>query len=566
MKVCSLSLLVLAVTLQFSGVQLHKRFQDVMRHGRSSAPIGHHKRLHGWSPASNYWNEKLYPDWKDDDARWNNCWKGGKVVAHLTSDSPALTGSNVTFVVTLQFPRCQKEDENGDIVYDNCKNDSSVYPGSYVYNWTEWTNCSDWSECGNTTENVFPDGRPFPHHHNWRRCNFIYVFSTLGQYYQQTGGSSAILSLNTTNITLGVQLMEVSVYRRGRRQHTPVAKSSGIYIVTDQIPFYVNISQKNDRNTSDGIFIKDSPITFDVRIHDPSKYLNASAISYKWNFGDGSGSFVSNNPLTSHTYTLQGNFSLNLTVKAAVPGPCMPVPSSLEVVLYATPTPPAAVTTLTTGNTTTANRTIVPTTPAPTTPEENCTIYRYGYYNTTITIVEGILEVNIIQMTNIQVSMAGSEDSMVDFVIACQGSIPTDACTTVADPSCTEIQNTVCDKVTTTDQCLLTLRRSFSEPGTYCVNITLNDEASLALASTVVSIDGAYSTRTVQGVLIGVGFLVVLAIAVAILMHKRYKEYKPLERNVNGEGVGVYFNHIKAVLFSGNIEKDPLLKNKARVI
>lgn len=41
--------------------------------------------------------------------------------AVLTSDSPALVGSNITFVVTLVFPRCQKEDANGNIVYEkNC--------------------------------------------------------------------------------------------------------------------------------------------------------------------------------------------------------------------------------------------------------------------------------------------------------------------------------------------------------------------------------------------------------------------------------------------------------------
>ena len=48
---------------------------------------------------------------------------GGKVVARLTSDSPALIGSNVTFSVALQFPRCQKENEDGDIVYQQgCAN------------------------------------------------------------------------------------------------------------------------------------------------------------------------------------------------------------------------------------------------------------------------------------------------------------------------------------------------------------------------------------------------------------------------------------------------------------
>lgn len=94
---------------------------------------------------------------------------------------------------------------------------------------------------------------------------------------------------------------------------------------TDKIPLSVSMFQKHDRNISDSIFIKDSPITFEVKIHDPSYYLNNSAISYKWNFGDGSGLFVASGSTTSHTFTLQGNFTPNLTVQAIIPVPCKPV-------------------------------------------------------------------------------------------------------------------------------------------------------------------------------------------------------------------------------------------------
>lgn len=102
------------------------------------------------------------------------------------------------------------------------------------------------------------------------------------------------------------------------------------FFLAEKIPIFVSMYQKHDRNISDSIFIKDSPITFDVKIHDPSYYLNNSAISYKWNFGDGSGLFVASGATTPHTYALQGNFTLNLTVQAIIPVPCRPV----------TPTPP----------------------------------------------------------------------------------------------------------------------------------------------------------------------------------------------------------------------------------
>ncbi|MEE6466324.1 hypothetical protein FKM82_006910 [Ascaphus truei] len=586
MKFFRLGLLLLLGLCLLSGIQALKRFEDVMTLGRRSADTGHHNQMRGWSPDSNNWDEELYPAWKAGDARWNNCWKGGKVVALLTSDGPALTGSNVTFAVTLQFPRCQKEDENGDIVYDQpCRNGSSSYQDQYVYNWTKWTDYCDEGNCG--YNNLFPDRRPFPHHHDWRRRNFIYIFQTLGQYYQQTGRSSAILSINTTNITLGTQMMEVSVFRRGRRQHYPVAKASGIYVVTDQIPFYVNLSQKNDRNSSDNIFIKDSPITFDVKLHDPSHYLNKSVISYEWKFGDGSGSFVSNNPVSSHTYTLLGNFSLNLTIKAAIPGPCKPVTPTPPIPTTHSPTTVVTPTTHNaTGNVTevSATETAVPvfttefanaTTPetmstAHTTPATGCYVYRYGYFNTTIEIVGGILEVNIIEMTNVQVSASTLKNALVDFLVTCQGSLPTDACTVISDASCMVPQNMVCDQVNASDQCSLTLRRAFAEPGTYCVNITLSDDRSLALASTLVSVSGGSGNKsTVAAILIPVGLVAMIAIVMGAFLYKKYKGYKPIDNSAdssNNQGIGVYFSQLKTVLFQGNNEKDPLLKNGAGII
>ncbi|NXE45504.1 QNR71 protein, partial [Casuarius casuarius] len=123
-------------------------------------------------------------------------------------------------------------------------------------------------------------------------------------------------------------------------------------------------------------------------------------------------------------------------------------------------------------------------------PDGGCHIYRYGYYRTSISIVEGILEVNIIRMTNIQVTESQAENSLVDFVVTCQGSLPTDVCTVVSDPTCQMSQSVVCDPIIITDKCLLTIRRAFDEPGTYCINITLGDDTSQALASALVSVNG----------------------------------------------------------------------------
>ncbi|NWY29960.1 QNR71 protein, partial [Pheucticus melanocephalus] len=127
-------------------------------------------------------------------------------------------------------------------------------------------------------------------------------------------------------------------------------------------------------------------------------------------------------------------------------------------------------------------------------PDGGCHIYRNGYYGSSIAVVEGILEVNIIQMTSIQMTESQAENSLVDFVVTCQGSLPTDVCTVVSDPTCQVSKSMVCDPIIVTDECLLTIRRAFEEPGTYCINITLGDDTSQALASALISVNGGEST------------------------------------------------------------------------
>ncbi|XP_009084596.3 transmembrane glycoprotein NMB [Serinus canaria] len=538
------------------------RFQDVLNHG-STSPVTSYKKLQGWSSDQNKWNEKLYPFWEEGDPRWKDCWKGGRVTAKLDSDSPALVGSNVSFVVTLQFPKCQTEDNDGNIVYRrNCTRDTpaSMDQQVYVYNWTEWTDSCGWENCtSNHSHNVFPDGRSFPHHPGWRRRNFVYVFHTFGQYYQTTGRSSAKFSVNTANITLGEHGMAVSIYRRGHSGFVPVARAKTTYSVTDKIPVIVSMFQKHDRNISDSIFIKDSPITFDVKIHDPSYYLNNSAISYKWNFGDGSGLFVASGSSTSHTYTLQGNFTLNLTVQAIIPVPCRPV----------TPTAPPPTSAVTRGPSSDSDSSATVES-VEDNPDGGCHIYRNGYYGSSIAVVEGILEVNIIQMTSIQMTESQAENSLVDFVVTCQGSLPTDVCTVVADPTCQVSKSMVCDPVVVTDECLLTIRRAFEEPGTYCINITLGDDTSQALASALISVNGGASSGTTEGVFIFLGLLAVFATIGAFVLYKRYKQYKPIERSAEQkekqEGFTAYFSTFKAIFFPNSTERNPLLKSKPGIV
>uniref|UniRef100_A0A452S8Z5 Transmembrane glycoprotein NMB n=1 Tax=Ursus americanus TaxID=9643 RepID=A0A452S8Z5_URSAM len=562
---CFLGFLLLAARLPLDTA---KQFHDVLSNERTSDYMREHNQLAGWSSDENEWNEKLYPVWKKEDPRWKNSWKGGHVQAILTSDSPALVGSTITFVVDLVFPRCQKEDVSGNIVYEkNCRNDTGPSPDLYVYNWSEE---GGWGNGPNEHHHhVFPDGKPFPHHPEWKRWNFVYVFHTLGQYLQKLGRGSARVSINTANVTLGPQLMEVIVYRRHRHVYIPIAKVKDVYVVTDHVPVFVTMYQKNDRNLSDETFLRDLPIMFNVLIHDPSHFLNESAIYYKWNFGDNTGLFVSNNPTLNHTYVLNGTFSLNLTVQAAVPGPC-PSPS---------PKPPEPTSPLST-----YLKSHRSNSPAPAgdnalelraTPDEACHINRYGYFRATITIVDGILEVSIIQMTDVLRPEPQPDRSLMDFVVTCQGITPTEVCTIVSDPTCQITYHTVCDPVDVDmgDTCLLTVRRAFGGSGTYCMNLTLGDNTSLALTSTLVSVptrDPASPSRMANGAMVSVGCLAIFVTVITLFVYKKHKEYKLIENStgivVKGKGLNVFLNHAKAMFFPGNQEKDPLLKHQPATV
>ncbi|XP_051871367.1 protein QNR-71 [Pristis pectinata] len=652
-----------------------KRFRDVFTHyhpGKLSSSL-HSSHLAGWLSDKNVWNEQLYPHWKKNDVQWKSCWKGGKVVAHLGNDGPTLVRANITFSLVLKLPRCQKEDDSGDIIYDlNCKNVSSFFPGQYVYNWTSWIDDYGWFNCTKFSKcSVFPDGQMFPRQLDWRRRNFVYIWHTQGQYYQRTGGTSMTLSINTTNITLGDHMMEVFVYRRDhhRRKYIPVAMASDPYTVTDHIPIYVQISQKYNHNTTDNVYIKDLNVIFDVKINDPSNYLKNAAISYSWKFGDGYES-LSKSLTVIHNYTKTGQFNPKLTVKAIIPVSCDSIPTTLSPTTEPTaktewtpttePTttikPPTSTKqiittepTATTEPTTTTKPTIMtePTTttklttmtklftsPEPTTtiklnttadplttPEIitatessvtaewnstttlslatspdptngssttngtnsplqlvkreassiSCNLYRYGYFETNITVVDRLVAIRIARMSNVQISTGFLQNSTVDFVVTCEGSIPTDVCTVIADRSCMVPQSIICDPVKTADTCNLTLRRSFNASGVYCVNITLKDSTSLAVASTLVLIGDSIRTSTgVQGVLIFATCLVVLIIGVACFLYKRYKEYTPIVRQakdrnkhlvVNSGNASVYFSKLNTTLLFGDDEKSPLLKN-----
>lgn len=281
------------------------------------------------------WNTRVYPIWKDGDAKFRNCWSGGEVTFELKNDAPTLTGAKATFNINLNFPPNQTVLSDGQVVWaQNCTIDGQQYQaGQPVY-----------PDQDTQRTGVFPDGTPFRAQN--RRSRYVYVWKTLGRYWQVADGPSSSLSIGTDNVPLGSYNMEVVIYHcRGKDRFIPLGYASSVFTLTDQIPFTISMMQVNDVNQADQSFIQNRAIAFDVKLHDPSQYLNTADISFTWDFGDNTGTLISRERTVTHTYLAVGTFKPQVVLMASIPNGCgnptaaVPVSAAPAVVVVS----PAAV-------------------------------------------------------------------------------------------------------------------------------------------------------------------------------------------------------------------------------
>lgn len=596
-----------------------KTYQDMFPHthklpGKFPFPI---PPIPGWDPDTNPWDDYLYPPINPKLKDLTH--RRGKPTVRLTSDSPALNGSSISFTAKLEYPPCQKEDARGDLVWDeHCEDANGQVRSGYVFNWTSWMDDYGFGRCTDSNRcNVFPDGKPFPQSNDWRRKSYVYVWHTMGQYYETCDGSASTLTLNTTSIPLGAEVMEVMVYRkRERRKYTPLSADNTVFYVTDKIPVAVVISQKAAVNESANVFFRGEDVVFKVLLHDPSGYLKtAAAIDYIWDFRDGN-QLVTHRNVTTHTYSTLGVMNVKLVVEAAFPVDCPPAAATPTPVRSTSPPPTAAPTSATHAVTKTTETTEVlpststslpasspvtmttglltteplPSTVAGVTPESNrtmlpwlrsrrpvnsneCFRYVHGAFTGNITIIEPKHTLRSPANSRIvNVSAARVTKTDISFLVKCLGSFPTSACTIVSDPTCTQVRSIICDDVQPSAACEVHLTRTFLEPGTYCVNITLEDSSSLALASTTVTINKSQDapvseTHTANVVLSASALLVTVFALIAYLVYRRYKVYRPIRRSLlqdtcSPPGVRGRLRRLRVALFPSNEESHHLLTER----
>lgn len=67
-------------------------------------------------------------------------------------------------------------------------------------------------------------------------------------------------------------------------------------------------------------------------------------------------------------------------------------------------------------------------------------------------------------------------------------SLPREVCTVISDADCVTPMETVCNEATPSPDCQMILRQFFNDSGVFCINVSLTNDVSLAVASARVSV------------------------------------------------------------------------------
>ncbi|XP_028642473.1 melanocyte protein PMEL isoform X3 [Grammomys surdaster] len=144
----------------------------------------------------------------------------------------------------------------------------------------------------------------------------------------------------------------------------------------------------------------------------------------------------------------------------------------------------------------------------------DCVLYRYGSFSLTLDIVQGIENAEILQ------AVPSGEGDAFELTVSCQGGLPKEACMDISSPGCQPPAQRLCQSVPPSPDCQLVLHQILKGgSGTYCLNVSLADANSLAVASTQLVVPGQEGGLGQAPLLAGV-LLVLLAIVLASLIYR----------------------------------------------
>ncbi|EHB06557.1 Melanocyte protein Pmel 17 [Heterocephalus glaber] len=144
----------------------------------------------------------------------------------------------------------------------------------------------------------------------------------------------------------------------------------------------------------------------------------------------------------------------------------------------------------------------------------DCVLYRYGSFSLTLDIIQGIENAEILQ------AVPSSEGDAFELTVSCQGRVPEEACVDISSPGCLPPTQRLCRHVPPSPACQLVLHQVLKGgSGTYCLNVSLADANSLAVASTQIVMPGQEAGLGQAPLLVGI-LLVLVAVVLASLIYR----------------------------------------------
>ncbi|XP_027294951.1 melanocyte protein PMEL isoform X1 [Cricetulus griseus] len=185
----------------------------------------------------------------------------------------------------------------------------------------------------------------------------------------------------------------------------------------------------------------------------------------------------------------------------------------------------------------------------------DCVLYRYGSFSLTLDIVQGIENAEILQ------AVTSSKGDAFELTVSCQGGLPKEACMDISSPGCQPPAQRLCQPVPPSPDCQLVLHQALKGgSGTYCLNVSLADANSLAVASTQIVVPGQEGGLGQAPLLVGV-LLVLMAVVLASLMYRRrLGKQGPVSQTPNGSTHWLRLPSVFRTCHTG--ENSPLLSGQ----
>uniref|UniRef100_A0A672R4H7 Melanocyte protein PMEL-like n=1 Tax=Sinocyclocheilus grahami TaxID=75366 RepID=A0A672R4H7_SINGR len=462
------------------------------------------------------WNSQMYPVWRDGDPRYRDCWKGGEVTFEVRSDSPTLTGAKATFNIDVGFPQNQTVLPDGQVVYTNFHNTIHLH---YTY------------KTYLTTGSFRP------------QVVLMAAIST-GCQLSPTPAATVVPPVPVTDETTAVENIVLTVSPQ-LVDVAPTAEegvADDVTVVANDLAVSAIDTEAKLDNTGQEVptvagdtAVAEADNTAAVMLATPTAVEAEPATEVPVADMDPErDEIIINLAATAVVTDIVASVLPAIEDIEAVNETVAGVNEATETINGLTSISEATVSELeaelVAGTEATQAALVIAKRQAPEMPAEtNCMIYRYGSFSTTLTVVQGIESVEIVEVNNVVILATELEQNAVDLTVTCQGSLPNQVCTVVSDADCTSpVQALQCNAVTPTSECQMVLRQFFNNSGTFCINVSLTNDVSLAVTSAKLSVAiDTNSSRNMAGATLGVLFFICAVGAIAFT-YKRFKEYHPL--------------------------------------